>query len=101
MAFRILVRQYTLQTMALICNDDTLYAVMKTLTDKTKQMNVLFGVLALIVVVTIAPHAFAITFTAADDPHGPMQANAWSAALVVVGIMSGVGVWTTIKRGTH
>lgn len=70
---------------------------MKTLAEKTKQMSALFGILSLIVVVTIVPHAFALT--AADDPHGPLQSMAWIAAIAVIGVMSGVGFVTTIKRG--
>ncbi|MHB9161660.1 MAG: hypothetical protein ACYC6W_12365 [Nitrosotalea sp.] len=70
---------------------------MKTPTDKTKSMTALFGMLSLIVVVTIAPHAFALT--TADDPHGPLESIGWVAAITVAGVISGVGVLTTIKRG--
>lgn len=70
---------------------------MKTLADKTKSMTVLFGMLSLIVVFTIAPHAFALT--TADDPHGPLESIAWTAAMAVAGVMSGIGILTTIKRG--
>ncbi len=70
---------------------------MKTLTEKIKHMNALFGVLSLIVVVTIIPHAFALT--AADDPHGPLESIAWMAAIAVIAVMSGVGFVTTVKLG--
>lgn len=70
---------------------------MKTLTDKSKSMTALFGMLSLIVVFTIAPHAFALT--TADDPHGPLESIAWTAAMAVAGVMSGIGILTTIKHG--
>ncbi len=70
---------------------------MKKLDDKTKSMATLFGMLSLIVVFTIAPHAFALT--TADDPHGPLESTAWTAAIAVAGVMSGIGILTTIKRG--
>ncbi|CUR51166.1 exported protein of unknown function [Nitrosotalea devaniterrae] len=69
---------------------------MKALADKTKSMIALFGI-SLIVVFTIAPHAFALT--TADDPHGPLESIAWTAAMAVAGVMSGIGIVTTIKRG--
>lgn len=70
---------------------------MKTLADKTKSMTTLFGIVSLIVVFTLVPHAFALT--TADDPHGPLESIAWMAAIAVIGVMSGVGVLTTIKHG--
>ena len=70
---------------------------MKKLDDKTKSMATLFGMLSLIVVFTIAPPAFALT--TADDPHGPLESTAWTAAIAVAGVMSGIGILTTIKRG--
>ncbi|MGI0065696.1 MAG: hypothetical protein ACREA5_02585 [Nitrosotalea sp.] len=73
---------------------------MKTLVDcETKSMGLLFGVLALIAIVTIAPHAFAqLSYTDANNPHGPLQPVAWVAAMAVVAAMSGVGVFTAIRR---
>jgi len=70
---------------------------MKT-SSKTKPMGILFGVLALIAVVTIVPHAFAITYTAANDPHGPMASMGWAAGMGIAGVMSGVGIWIAVKR---
>ena len=70
---------------------------MKTLANKTKSLSPLLGLLALVVVFTIAPHAFALT--TADDPHGPLESAAWTAAIAVAGVMSGIGILTTIKRG--
>ena len=70
---------------------------MKTLANKTKSLSPLLGLLALVVVFTIAPHAFALT--TADDPHGPMESTAWIAAVSVAGIMSSVGFLTTVRLG--
>ena len=70
---------------------------MKTLANKTKSLSPLLGLLALVVVFTIAPHAFALT--TADDPHGPLESIAWTAAIAVAGVMSGIGILTTIKLG--
>lgn len=67
--------------------------------NKANPTGILFSVLALIVVVTIAPHAFAITFTDADNPHDPMASMGWPAGMAVAAAMSGVGVWTAVKRG--
>ncbi len=72
--------------------------MMKTLVQKIKPVNMPLAVLALIVVVTITPHAFAITFTDANNPHGPLEPLAWAAAFAVIGIMSGLGILTT-RRG--
>ncbi|MGI0073442.1 MAG: hypothetical protein ACREA3_06495 [Nitrosotalea sp.] len=66
--------------------------------DKSKPIGVLLGVLAIIVVATIAPHAFAITYTDANNPHGPMAMVGWAAAMSVAGVMSGVGIFTAIRR---
>lgn len=65
--------------------------------NKTKSMNILFGVLALIAVITIAPHAFA-QLSSADDPHGPLEGFAWAVGMGTAGAMSGFGVWTVIRR---
>jgi hypothetical protein len=71
---------------------------MKTLVSKSKPIAVLFGVLALIAVVTIVPQAFAITYTDANNPHGPMASMGWAAGIGTAGVMSGVGVWMAVKR---
>ena len=65
---------------------------------KLKQASTLFGVLILLAVVTILPHAFAITYTDADNPAGPLQGLGWAAGLAVAGVLSGVGVWTAVRR---
>ena len=72
--------------------------MIKTLSQKAKLMGVPFVILAMIVVVTIMPPAFATTYTTANDPHGPLESVAWVAAFAIVGIMSAVGILTTIPR---
>ncbi|MGB6464426.1 MAG: hypothetical protein WA799_08275 [Nitrosotalea sp.] len=72
---------------------------MKTLaSDKSKPMGMLFGVLALIVVATISPHAFAVTYTDVNNPHGPFQGIAWGVGLGIAGLVAGVGILTTRMR---
>jgi hypothetical protein len=105
---------------------------MKTSSDKSKQMAVL-GVLALVAIVAVAPHAFAqqgpsssgqgqqngialgssynapagtpstssgpgIAYTDADNPAGPLQGMGWAAGMVIAGVLSGVGVWTAVRK---
>ena len=50
------------------------------------------------IVPTISGAAFAQTYTDADNPSGPMVVSAWSAMAIVVGIMSGVGIFTIFKK---
>ena len=71
--------------------------MLKALTNITNFAGMLFSVFALVAVVTILPHAFAITYTAADNPAGPLQSIGWITGLGVAGVLSGVGVWTAIK----
>jgi len=42
--------------------------------------------------------AFAITYTDADNPAGPLQVTGWAAGLAVAAALSGMGVWTAVKR---
>jgi hypothetical protein len=56
------------------------------------------GVLVLLAIVTILPHAFAITYTDANNPAGPLQTVGWTAGLAIAGILSGFGVWTAVRR---
>ncbi|MGI0045920.1 MAG: hypothetical protein ACREBB_01845 [Nitrosotalea sp.] len=79
-------------------NDDLFLIIMKTLTsDKSKPMGILCGILALVVIVTIAPHVFAITYTDADNPTGPMQSIGWMVGMGVAAVMGGVGVFTAVQ----
>lgn len=69
------------------------------ISDKTRSMSVLFGLLVLVVVSVIAPHAFAqVSYTGEDDPHGALQPMAWIAGMAVAGAMSGIGIFTAIRR---
>ena len=69
---------------------------------QTKLTGALFGVLALVAIFIIAPHAFAqqggIQYTDSDNPYGPLQGMAWSAGLAIAGVMSGIGVWAAVRR---
>ncbi|WP_157927314.1 hypothetical protein [Candidatus Nitrosotalea okcheonensis] len=72
---------------------------MNTPIDKLKPTSALLGVLVLLAIVTIFPHAFAqLSYTDANNPHGPLQPVTWAAGLVVVGVVAGVGVFTTVKH---
>jgi hypothetical protein len=42
--------------------------------------------------------AFAITYTDADNPSGPLQVTGWVAGLAVAAALSGMGVWTAVRR---
>lgn len=73
-------------------------------TSSTRQRyaGILLGVLALVAVGALMPHASAqIKYTEADDPHGPLQSVAWAAGMAVVGVMAGIGVYTTVRRPGH
>lgn len=105
---------------------------MNTIT-KSKQTSVILGVLALVAIVAISPHAFAQqgpessgqgqqggiplgssyqsnapppslgpvvggSYNDSNNPTGPLQAAGWAAGLVVVGIMTGVGVYSTTRK---
>jgi hypothetical protein len=66
---------------------------------KLNPSSMLLGVLVLLSVVVILPHAFAqVTYTDSDNPHGPLQIYGWTVGMAVAGALTGVGVWTTIKR---
>ncbi|MGI0073415.1 MAG: hypothetical protein ACREA3_06360 [Nitrosotalea sp.] len=70
-----------------------------TNTIKSKHFATLLSVLVLVAIVTIVPHAFAqISYTDGDRPHGPVEPMAWAAGMAIAGLMSGVGVWTAIRR---
>jgi len=64
---------------------------------KLKSACTLLGVLGLLVIVGIFPHAFAITYTDADNPAGPLQMMGWAAGFAVAGVLSGVGIWTSVR----
>jgi len=39
-----------------------------------------------------------ISYTDADNPHGPLQSIGWGAGFAIVGIMSGIGVWSAVRK---
>jgi len=91
---------------------------MKTLSNKAKPMAVL-GVLALVAIVTLTPHAFAqqgpsssgqgqqngipLGASYGNQPNTPGYADpnavyGWSAGLAVAAVMSGVGIFTAVRK---
>ena len=56
------------------------------------------GVLVLLAFASVAPNAFAITYTDTDNPHGPLQGITWGVGLGIAGLLAGLGVFTTRKR---
>ena len=63
-----------------------------------KPVRSFLGVLVLLAFVTILPHAFAITYTDANNPAGTLQTVGWTAGLAIAGVLSGFGVWTAVRR---
>ncbi|MGB9002744.1 MAG: LPXTG cell wall anchor domain-containing protein [Nitrosotalea sp.] len=55
------------------------------------------GVLVLLAIASVAP-TFAITYTDANNPHGPFQGIAWGVGLGIAGLLAGVGIFTTKRR---
>ena len=39
-----------------------------------------------------------IQYTDSDNPHGPLQMVAWAAGIAIFGVMSGVGIWTAVRK---
>jgi hypothetical protein len=39
-----------------------------------------------------------VVYNDSDNPTGPLQGMGWAAGMVIVGVMSGVGVWTAVRR---
>ncbi|MFZ1075893.1 MAG: hypothetical protein WAN47_00500 [Nitrosotalea sp.] len=56
------------------------------------------GMLVLLAIASVAPNAFAIAYTDADNPTGPLQGMAWGVGLGVAGLLAGVGIFTTRRR---
>ncbi len=105
---------------------------MKSNTLKSKQTSVILGVLTLVAIVAISPHAFAqqgpsssgqgqqngiplgaaytsgasppsgssagASYGSASDPYGPLAMPAWAAGMVAIGIVTGVGVYSTARK---
>ncbi len=79
---------------------DGIHGYMKSLKDaKIKPSGALLGLVALFVAVTILPHAFAqVSYTDVDNPIGPLQVYGWATGMAVAGVLSGVGVWSAVRR---
>lgn len=45
-----------------------------------------------------SPVSAQVVYNDSDNPYGPLQSVGWAAGMAVVGIMSGVGVWTAVRR---
>lgn len=58
------------------------------------------GVLVLFAIAFVAPNVFAITYTDADNPSGPLQGITWGVGLGIAGLLAGIGVFTT-RRHRH
>ena len=39
-----------------------------------------------------------VGYTDTDNPVGPLQSVAWGVGLAVMGIMTGVGVWSAVRK---
>lgn len=39
-----------------------------------------------------------VVYNDSDNPYGPLQGMGWAAGMVIVGVMSGVGIWTAVRR---
>lgn len=85
---------------------------MKT-TIASKQTSAILGVLTLVAIVALSPHAFAQQGTSDQSQQGgiplgppygspqPVDQNAifaWSAGIAIVAVMSGVGVWSAVRK---
>ncbi len=71
---------------------------MNKLDSKTKPTSAILGLLVLLAIVAIFPHAFAqVSYTDANNPHGPLQIEGWIVGMGTAAALSGVGIWTTIK----
>ena len=78
-------------------------------TIKSKQTSAILGVLTLVAIVALSPHAFAqqngipLGSSYGSNPVPPPVSTdaataAWSTMIAVVAVMSGVGVYTTARK---
>lgn len=70
---------------------------------KLKPASMLVGVLLMVAIVAIVPPVFAqqsnpLQYTDSNNPAGPLQPMGWAVGLATAGVLSGVGVWTAIRR---
>jgi len=71
--------------------------IMKTSLE-SKQAIVFLGVLVILAFMSILPNVAAQMYNDSDNPTGPLQAMAWIAGIAVIGVMSGVGIYTTTLK---
>jgi plastocyanin len=45
-----------------------------------------------------SPASSQVVYTDSDDPYGPLQSMGWAVGMAVIGIMSGIGVWSAVRR---
>lgn len=71
-----------------------------------KRNGVLLVLLALVMTVAATHAVYAQTstannpvgYTSADNPHGPLMMPGWAAGMGAACALSGVGVWTAVRR---
>jgi hypothetical protein len=72
---------------------------------KSKQTSAILGLLTLVVIVTLAPHAFAQQQGiplggpyGTPQPTDQGQALGWGVGMVTAAVVTGVGMWSIVKR---
>ncbi len=64
-----------------------------------KPIYVMCTVLVLIAVV-MTPSVFAQTsYTDSNNPAGPLMMPAWAVGMATAGAVSGVGIWSIVRKG--
>jgi hypothetical protein len=38
-----------------------------------------------------------VVYSDSDNPYGPLQVMGWTAGISIMGVMSGVGIWTAVR----
>lgn len=39
-----------------------------------------------------------ISYNDSNNPYGPLSGMAWAAGLAIAGVMSGIGIWTAVRK---
>jgi plastocyanin len=39
-----------------------------------------------------------VVYNDSDNPTGPLQSMGWAAGMIIAGVLSGVGIWTAVRR---
>lgn len=64
-----------------------------------KPTHALLGILVLVAAATAVPYALAQeAYTDSDNPAGPLIIPAWAAGLATAGAVTGIGVWTIVRK---